>query len=209
MSIFDFFHRYNSRKQRRAEIEFNRNMAELNRKASGIKRSSDQLKEKAIQLEGAGDHQRAVSVAAIAVRQEKTYNSAMETLQTCKNMNAQVKSQKALEDLLGSCSKIAQSVCGKANPSKCLEAQSKFAQVRDELSETNEILASTLEGFNTDTEAQVRNEAGENALAQIMAERTSAQAEPPVAPPVSEKASTDDQHKAWADDRRKILAEMM
>lgn len=209
MSIFDFFHRRSTRKQRQAEVEFNRHMAELNREAFGIKRQSEKLKAEAIRLENSGDHQGAMAAALAAKQQEKSYQSAQSTIQTCKTMHVQVKSQKAMEALLRHSSEMARRVRIDANAEKFFKIQSDFSQARDELKEASESLEAVQEGFNTDTEAQVRNEAGEKALAQIMEERTSAQAEAPAVLPVPEQTSTDDQHKAWADDRRKLLAEMM
>lgn len=213
MSIFDCFRRYSTRKQRQIEMEFNRRMAELTRKASSIKRQADRLKMEAIQLEKSGDHQRAVSAAAASSQQTKSYMSALHTIQTCKNLHMQVKSQKAMKELLASCTDMARSVCSDADAAKYMETQSDFVQTMEELEQSSEALSAVQEGFTTDTDVQIRNEVGEQILAQFMEEllpkAPSAKAEPPAALPVSEQDPKDDQHKAWADDRRRLLAEMI
>lgn len=213
MSIFDFFRHYSTRKQRKAEIAFNCSMAELTRKASSIKRQADRLKMEAIQLEKNGDHQRAVSAAVASSQQAKSYMSALHTIQTCKNMHMQVKSQKSMKELLASCTDMARSVCIDADAAKYMETQSDFVQTMEELEQSSEALSAVQEGFSADTDVQTRNEAGEQILAQFMEEllpkAPSVQAEPPAALPVSEQDPKDDQHRAWADDRRRLLAEMM
>ena len=214
MSIFDCFRRYNTRRQRQAQIAVNCSMAELNRKALGIKREAEKSKAEAIRLEQSGEHQSAVAAALAAEQLENSYKAAKSTIQKCKNMHAQVKSQKAMEELLKNCSEIVRGVCADADPLHYLKIQSDFEQARDDLREASENMAAAQEGFATDVDAQIRNEAGEAALARIQAEQlpsatAPAKAEPAAARPVPERASTDDQHRAWADDRRRLLAEMI
>lgn len=213
MSIFDMFRRYSRQKQRRIEMEFSRNIAELTRKASTIKRQADRLKAEAVQFEKAGDHKRAVSAAASAAQQEKSYQSALNTIQICKNMHVQVKSQKAMKELIASCASMAKSVSADADPAAYIEAQNDFTRTMEELEQSRDALEAAQEGFTIGTQEQIRNEAGEQALAQIMEQlapkEVPARVESSAALPASEKDPQSAQHKEWADDRRKILAEMM
>lgn len=214
MGIFEYFRRYTLRKQRRAEITFNTKMAEMTRKANAIKRNADRLKAKALEYEQKGDHASAVSTAAAAMHQEKNYRAALETMQTCRNMHEQVKSQNALKDLIATCTEMARSITADANVDGFISAQNALTQTMDDLQQSSEALTAVQEGFTINTDMQVRNEAGEQALAQIMAE-LAPKAEPvrieeprvlpAVEAPVQAQAQ-DDQHKEWADDRRKILA---
>lgn len=212
MKMFSFFRRYSLQKQRRAEMEFNRQMAELNRQAAYIKRQAAQLRDEAIRCEQNGDHQRAVSAAAAAVHQEKSYLSALNTMQTCKNMHVQAKSQKALKELVKSCTEMARRVSRDADVDGMIAAQNDFTQTMEELEQSRDALEAVQEGFNAETETQVRNEAGEQALAQIMGQlspsaeptRIEAQKKLPVANDEEQVA----QHREWADDRRRILADL-
>lgn len=212
MSIFDFFRRHSERKQRQIETEFSCRMAELTRKASAIKRQAERLKAEAVQFERAGDHKRAVSAAAAAAQQEKSYMSALQTIQTCKTMHVQVKSQKAMKELIASCAAVARSVSADANSTEYIEAQSDFARTMEELEQSREALEAAQEGFNAGTEVQVRNEAGEQALARIMEQAQPktlpVSIEPAAALPASDQNKADE-HKEWAEERRKILAEMV
>lgn len=213
MSMFSFFRRYSMRKQRRIETEFNCHMAELNRKALAIKRQAERLKAEAIQFEKAGDHKRAVSAAAAAVQQEKSYMSALNTIQTCKNMHVQVKSQKAMKELIASCASMARSVTADASTAEYIEVQSDFARTMEELEQSQEALEAAQEGFSADTEIQVRNEAGEQALAQILEQAAPKPSPAEMAPAAALTAPAQDdgggEHREWADERRKILAEMV
>ncbi len=212
MKIFSFFRRYSLQKHRRAEMEFNRQMAELTRQSAAIKRQSDRLKAEAIRYEQNGDHKSAVSAAAAAAHQEKNYLSALNTIQTCKNMHVQAKSQKALKALIASCTAMARNVTRDADVDGMIHAQNEFIQMMEELEKSSEDMMALQEGFNTETEAQVRSEAGEKALAQIMGQ-AAAKAEPahieePKVLPVANKQEQAAQHKEWADDRRRILADL-
>lgn len=212
MKIFSFFRRYSIQKQRRAEMEFNRQMAELNRQAAAIKRQSDRLKAEAIRYEQSGDHKSAVSAAAAAVHQEKNYISAMNTMQTCKNMHVQAKSQKALKQLIASCAAMARDVSRDADVADMIAAQNDFVQTMEALEQSRDALEAAQEGFNAETEVQVRNEAGEQALAQIMGQQApkaaAARIEEPRKLPVVNNEEQAAQHKEWADDRRRILADL-
>lgn len=213
MSILDYFRRYSRQKQRRNEMELCRKIAELTRKASTIKRQADRLKAEAVQFEKAGDHKRAVSAAASAAQQEKSYQSALNALQNCKNMHVQVKSQKEMKELITSCTLIIKKVCDDADTVDYIKAQNDFAQTMEEMEQSRDALEAAQEGFALGTQEQVRNEAGEQALAQIMEQLTPREAPPRMEPSaaftVSEQDPTSAQHKEWADDRRKILAEMV
>lgn len=214
MKIFTFFRRRSMQKQRRAEMEFNRQMAELNRQASAIKRQSDRLKAEAIHFEQTGDHKRAVAAAAAAAHQEKSYISALNTMQTCKNMHAQAKSQKALKDLISSCAAMAHAVSRDADVSGMIAVQNDFAQTMEELEQSREALEAAQEGFNVETEVQVRNEAGEEALAQLMGNVAPVRQEPArIEEPKSLAAGDSPQlraeHKAWADERLRVLGPLV
>ncbi len=213
MSIFDLFRRYNRQKQRRIEMEFSRKMAELTRNASAFKRQADRLKTEAVQLERAGDHRRAVSAAASAAQQEKSYQSALNTIQNCKNVHVQVKSQKAMKELIASCASMARSVSADADPADYIEAQNDFTRTMEELEQSRDALEAAQESFTMGAQEQIRNEAGEQALAQIMEQLTPKEApariEPSAALPELEQDPKIAQHKEWADDRRRILAEMV
>ena len=210
MKIFNYFRRFTLKKQRRTEIEFNRQMAELNRQAASIKRQAERLKAEAIRAENSGDHKRAVSAAAAAVHQEKSYQSVINTMQTCKNMHIQVKSQKALKELIASCAVMARDVVRDAQVDGLIMAQQDLTETMEALEQSRDALEAVQEGFSADAEAEVRNEAGEQALAQIMN-----QLAPQVQPALMEAAckqtpikKEEDMHREWADDRRRILADL-
>ena len=212
MMIWEYFHRRSLQKQRRIELEFNRKMAELNRQAISMKRRSDHLKAEAVRHEQNGDHKSAVTAAAAAVHQEKSYISAMSTMQTCRNMHAQIKSQKALKELIGACAEMARSVSRDAAMDDLIVVQNDFAQTMEELEQTRDVLEAVQEGFTADTEAEVRNEAGERALAQIMSQlapaNETAALEAPMPMTVADEAQEAEQQKEWADERRRILADL-
>lgn len=209
MKIWEYFRRRSVQKQRRIELEFNRKMAELNRQAISMKRRSDGLKAEAVKLEQSGNHKGAVAAAAAAAHQEKSYVAALNTMQTCKNMHAQVKSQKALKELIRSCADMARSVSSNADMEDMITVQNDFAQTMEELEQARDALEAAQEGFTAETEAEVRNEAGERALAQIMGQMVPA-AEPAVLEEPAYLAVPEDAgpQKDWADERRRILADL-
>lgn len=213
MSIFSYIRRYKVRKQRRMEMDFSRKMAELTRSASTIKRQADRLKSEAVQLEKSGDHQRAVSAAASAMQQEKSYQAALAALQNCKNMHVQVKSQKEMKDMIAACTELARRVSDDADTTAYIEAQNDFARTMEELEQSRDALEAVQEGFAPGTQDQIRNEAGERALAQMMAQLAPKEeinhTETAPSLPAGEKDPQLAQHQEWADDRRRILAEMV
>lgn len=208
MKIFDFFAQYKQKKQRREELEFNRKMAEMNRQAVALKRQADRFKEEAVRWEQSGDHKQAVAAAAAAANHEKNYLAVQNAMQTCKNMHVQVKSQKALKKLLASCAETARQIGRDVESVDVVQTQNDFVQTMEALEQSRDNLEAAQEGFAADTEVRVRNDAGEQALAQIMKERAP-KAEPVrLEEPKMIPAVVDAQHKEWADDRRRILADL-
>ena len=210
MKIFSFFRRRALQKQRRAETEFNRQMAELTRQSGAIKRQCERLKAEALSHEQSGDHKQAVAAAAAAANQEKIYISAMNTMQTCRNMHAQAKSQKALKELISACAAMAHSVSRDADVAGMIAAQNDFTQTMEELEQSCNALEAVQEGFNTDTDVQVRDEAGEQALAQILADaapvvKTPARIAEPQLPAAGDTPELQARHRAWADDRLRAI----
>lgn len=208
MKLFSYFRRRNQLKQRRAEMEFNRQMAELNRQAAGIKRQADRLKAEAIHFEQSGDHQRAVSSAAAAAFQEKSYSSALNTLQTCKTMHTQTKTGIDLKNLIAACAAMAREVSRDADVSGMIAVQDDFTQTMEELEQSREALEAAQEGFNLETDVHVRNEAGELALAQLMESVAPARpmlVEETVSLPQGDTPALRAEHKAWVDDRLRAI----
>lgn len=213
MSIFDFIRRYRQQRQRRNEMEVHRKIAEATRKASTFKRQADRLKAEAIQLEKAGDHQRAVATAALAVQQEKNHQNTLLALQNCKIAQVQVKSRKEMKETIAAFTSLIRDISADADPAEYMEVQNEFTRTMEELEESRDALEAVQEGFSMGMQEQVRNEAGEQALAQIMEQQEPKEAPAPAevaaALPEPKQDPKLAQHKEWAEERRKILAEMV
>lgn len=207
---FPFF-RSRAEAQRREDMNFHLKIAELKRHAATIRKEADRAKTEAVQLERSGDHGRAVAKAAAADNQEKSYRTALTTISTCESMHAQAKTQNALKQLMISCRDISLAVTKEADMEGAVKAQTQLQQAAVRLEESQEAMAAFQEGFDVSADPQLRNEAGEAALAQIMQEQAEKDKQAVPALPEEPKAipaPQDEAHQQWVAQRRKMLTEM-
>lgn len=202
---------------REAELQFRYKIAEMNRTAATIKRDADKLKGQAIAFEQSGQHQRAVSAAAAAKTYERSYDTALQTIQDATLTHIQAKNQKNLIDMMVNCTELAKGVIKEINPTHIIDVQQEFEASKEELNQSQAALTALQEGFTPETELDIRNEAGEMALKELMATVTpqlKQDALPAVNSAFSAIAPMEDEHQTldhteWINDRRKQLAEMV
>ena len=207
--LFPWF-RSRAEAQRREEMNFRLKMAELKRHAAAIRKEADRTKAEAVQLERSGDHSRAVAKAAAAANQEKSYRTALNTISACESMHAQAKTQNALKQLMISCRDMSLAVTREADMEGAVKAQTQLQQAAVRLEESQEAMAAFQEGFDADADPQLRNEAGEAALAKILREQAEKDKQPlPALPDEAQAAPQDEAHQQWVAQRRQMLTEMV
>lgn len=205
------FHSVRAEAQRKAEMEFRLKMAGLKRNAAAIRKEADRTKAEAISLEKSGDHSRAVAKAAAAANQEKSYHTALNTISMCENIHDQAKTQNALKQLMISCKDMSATVTGEADIDGAIKAQTQLQDAAARLEASQEAMAAFQEGFDLDTDPQVRNEVGEAALAKILEENAKKEQQVTAEPAKEETPSetTTANHQQWVADRRKTLSELI
>jgi len=215
MRLFGIFnsHQSNAETERKKEMEYRLQIAELKRDAAFIKKEAERCKMEAIRLETAGEHASAVSMAATAANQERNYASAMNTIRTCESLHAQAKTQNALKKMMRSCTVLSETVRAEVDVEGIIKAQTEMQRAMDTLEQSREALEAVQEGFDTDEAYHVRDEAGEEALARIMTEIAPIEQTKPI-----QEAEKNTQEKdtvktngqtEWIKERQRMLAEMI
>ena len=209
--LFPFF-RTRAEVQRREEMNFRLKIAELKRHADTIHKEAERTKAEAIRLERSGDHGRAVAKASAAANQEKSYNTALNTISTCESMHTQAKTQNALKQLMITCRDLSLAVTNEADMEGAIKAQTQLQEAAVRLEESQEAMTAFQEGFDVSTDPQLRNEAGEEALAQIMQEQAEKDKTITLKAPEEQqnvRIAQDEAHQQWVAQRRQMLNEMV
>lgn len=215
MKLFGIFQSRQSvaESERKKEMEYRLQIAELKRDAASIKKEAERCKLEAIRLETAGEHSSAVSMAATAANQERNYVSAMNTIRTCESLHTQAKTQNALKKMMRSCTALSETVRTEVDVEGIVKAQTEMQRATYMLEQSREAFEAVQEGFEADDSIHVRNDAGEAALAQIMSEMVQEEQSKVVHQEETnnqkdETPKTDEQTE-WIKERHKTLAEMI
>lgn len=165
-----FFRRKSRAAERRYELNYRMELADLRRKAEHLKRDAQQCREEAHQLQVSGEHISAVSKASMAMNHEKGYQTYLRMIRQCETMYAQSKTQKALMDLMKGCQDVSTAVIKQVDTEGVIKAQERLQQTSIQMDQLQESMRIFQEGFEPDADPSVREIAGEEALAAIMAE---------------------------------------
>jgi len=224
MKISEFFKRFFSRRKRtneqQSELNFRITLSEVRRQATAMRKEVERCRNEAYRLEMSGNHAAAVSKAAEAANSQKAYEAAQNALQRCESMHAQAKSQKLLTNLLSTCETMSEMVIDQVDTDEALRIQTRLQQTTAQMEEVQEGMAAFQEGFEPNAEPALRMAAGEDALADIIAERAAREtpvepialpAEPadrePAPVPLAEDADLAT-HAEWVREKRRQLADI-
>ena len=220
MKFFErFFRRRKRSSEQQTELNYRIALSEVRRQATAMRREVERCRNEAYRLEMDGNHAAAVSKAAEAANSQKAYEAAQSTLQRCESMHAQAKSQRLLTNLLSVCESMSANVLEQVDTNGALRIQTRLQQTTAQMEEVQEGMAAFQEGFEPNTEPALRTAAGEDALADSMAERA-VKTDPvvPIADPgpaIEDHASmpipTDEDlstHAEWVREKRRQLADI-
>ena len=220
MKFFErLFRRSRRKSDQQSELNYRIALSEVRRQATAMGREVERCRNEAYRLEMSGNHAAAVSKAAEAANNQKAYEAAQSTLQRCQTMHAQARSQKMLTNLLTVCESMSANVMDQVDTNAALRIQTRLQQTTAAMEEAQEGMAAFQEGFEPNAEPALRVAAGEDALAEIMAERAareavSTQPEPPALPAEAVEAPADasDEDIAaraeWLRQKRRELADI-
>lgn len=226
MKISEFFNRLFGRRKRandqQSELNYRIALSEVRRQATAMRKEVDRCRNEAYRLEVSGNHAAAVSKAAEAANSQKAYEAAQSTLQRCESMHAQAKSQRLLTNLLAVCESMSAQVIDQVDTNSALRIQTRLQQTTAQMEEVQEGMTAFQEGFEPNAEPSLRTTAGEDALADIMAERAAraVPAEPAALPaepapvtvePAQAPILADDDlatHAEWVREKRRQLADI-
>ena len=192
VKLFDKLFRRSSREaDQQKELNYRIALSEVRRQASAMRKEAERCRNEAYRLEVGGNHAAAVSKAAEAANSQKAYEAAQSTLQRCESMHAQARSQKLLTNLMAVCESMSANVMDQIDTTEAMRVQTRLAQTTAAMEEAQEGMAAFQEGFEPNAEPALRVAAGEDALAEIMAERAPREAvAEPAALPVEPAAQT-------------------
>ena len=164
-----FFRRKSRAAERRYELNYRMELADLRRKAEHLKRDAQQCRKKHINCKFPGTHFGSIK-ASMAMNHEKGYQTYLRMIRQCETMYAQSKTQKALMDLMKGCQDVSTAVIKQVDTEGVIKAQERLQQTSIQMDQLQESMRIFQEGFEPDADPSVREIAGEEALAAIMAE---------------------------------------
>lgn len=217
MKLFDkLFRRSGKDSDQQAELNYRIALAEVRRQAAAMRREVERCRNEAYRLEMSGNHPAAVSKAAEAANSEKAWQAAQSTLQRCESMHAQARSQKLLTNLLTVCESMSANVMEQVDTTGAMRIQTRLQQTTAAMEEAQEGMAAFQEGFEPNAEPALRIAAGEDALAEILAQRAALEAgsgapelpaeAAPAPEPVEDEALRT--HADWLREKRRELADI-
>lgn len=213
MSLWGFLRGRRQAADRKTEVQYRLQLAELRRQAERMKRDTQQTRKEAFKLESEGRHNEALSKASVAVHQENAYQRAFQTMLRCETMHAQAKTQKALTDLMNGCKDISAAVMKQVDTESALKAQAHLEKTSMAMEQVQENMLVFQEGFEPDVPSGERLAAGEEALAAIMLEHAPVPVQPDEsvgmqAEPARAEAGAQDRSE-WLVQRRQQLSELV
>ena len=194
--------------ERDNEMDYRTKKSKARRQIETIRREMERLKLEACDHEKHGEHEKAVSKALQAANKQKMLASANKQLQKCTDLHDMAKTQQTMTDILETCRDLSNGIVDLADMEEALKVQAENEEALARLEDTGEQMEMYAEGITTDLMPEVRNAAGEAALAEIMADQEQAEPIrtelPGIRPEVIRNTQTEED-AAWIQSRREDL----
>lgn len=215
--LIRYFRRSRAEKMRRKELELRMKLSEARREADTLRRGAENARKDAVRLEAAGKHNEAVSKALEAKNKDALYATARKNVEQCELVYEQAKAHKATMESIRIGTQLAQAVIGEVDMEEAENLTAEMQAMNEQLTHTQEALTAFQEGFASGDDNTLRDLAGEEALADLMAaaapaKKTEAPAAEPVksaeTPAPAEKAEGGEDQQEWLNAQRRKLAEL-
>ena len=157
-------------KDREKEMDYRMRMARARREAAALQRKLERSKAKAIELERNGEHDKAVTLALQAERDQKAFKTAESQLAKCTDIHEMAQGQKILTSVMRTCRELSDGIIEIADVEGAIAVQEENEAALARLMETEEQMKLFSEGLENGMDAEIRSAAGESALASILAE---------------------------------------
>ena len=194
--------------ERDNEMDYRTKKSKARRQIETIRRDMERLKLEAYDHEKHGEHEKAVSKALQAANKQKMLVRANVQLQKCTELHDMAKTQQTMTDILETCRDLSNGIVNLADMEEALKVQAENEEALACLEDTGEQMEMYAEGITADLMPEVRNVAGEAALAEIMA--CQEQVEPirnelPEIRPETIRNAQTEEDAAWIQSRRENL----
>lgn len=199
---------------REKEMDYRMKLAKARRETETIRKNMIRQKMQAIEYEKKGEHDKAVALALQSQNKQKTLATAEMQMQKCANIHDMAETQKSMTAIMETCRDLSNGIVELADMEGAMQIQAENEEALARLIDTGEQMEMYAEGINGDMMPEVRSDAGEEALAAILAEHEQTE-QPKVSLPeirpvkatVEEKNKEDEWMKSRREDLQSLAAE--
>ncbi len=193
---------------REREMDYRMKLAKARRETETIRKNMIRDKMKAIECEKNGEHDKAVALALQSQNKQKTLATVEMQMQKCTNIHDMAETQKSMTEIMRTCRDLSNGIVAIADMEGAMQIQAENEEALTRLIDTGEQMEMYAEGINGDMMPEVRNDAGEEALAAILAEHeqtTQPRITLPEIRPVKAVEEEKQQEDEWTKSRREDL----
>lgn len=193
---------------REKEMDYRMKLAKARRETETIRKNMIRQKMQAIEYEKKGEHDKAVALALQSQNKQKTLATAEMQMQKCANIHDMAETQKSMTAIMETCRDLSNGIVEYADMESAMQIQAENEEALAKLIDTGEQMEMYAEGINGDMMPEVRNGAGEEALAAILAEHdqtTQAKVSLPEIRPAKAIEEEKPQEDEWMKSRREDL----
>ncbi|MBQ6527159.1 MAG: hypothetical protein IJI38_01415 [Clostridia bacterium] len=192
---------------REKEIHYRTRLKKLSHHAQSLERKAEAGRMEAYRLEKNGEHDKAVRVASQAMNSANIARTVNSEVQKYEMAHDKAESMQLIRESYELMNEAGEMVTDMADIQGFEKVKAKNEEMQLRMEQTNEQLEMISEGVSLDTDEEVRNESGEAALREIMAQfeggRKEKEQEKVEALPEAEE------RRAWAESRREALRDMV
>lgn len=156
--------------EREQELQYRISLRDANRDKARVRKQYEEDKQKAVDYERNGDHQKAVAAALRAANAEKNYLQAEKEVQKCIDIHEMAETQRTLTRIKQACTNLSVQTVKIAGVEEANNAQAEYEEASIQLEEARDQMEILTEGFGKNENEDVYNAEGEAALAKIMDE---------------------------------------
>ena len=200
--------RTSAQKAREREIRYRMKMKKLQNHARQLERKAETGRLEAYRLGKNGEHEKAGQAASQAMNSGNIARTVSTEIQKCENAHDKAESTRLIRESYLLMNEAGEMVTDMADVRGFEIAKAKNEEMRLRMEQTNEQLDLIQEGMDLDAAGETRNEAGEAALAEIMAQF----GESPVTAPVPAETAvplSDEDRRAWVQSRKEAIRDMV
>ncbi len=193
---------------REKEMDYRMKLARARRETETIRKNMLRQKMQAIEYEKKGEHDKAVALALQSQNKQKTLATAEMQMQKCANIHDMAETQKSMTAIMETCRDLSNGIVELADMEGAMQIQAENEEALARLIDTGEQMEMYAEGINGDMMPEVRSDAGEEALAAILAEQDQTvqhKVSLPEIRPVKATEEEKNQEDEWMKSRREDL----